>query len=256
MIPMDGGWTAPGVDDFNFPGIFGISWLTKPMMQLFIAIVIVLVVWLVVARRLKVRPTKVQFFFEYAYDFVRNSIAREMIGPGYQAFVPLLLGMFCVILISNWCGEFFLLMFPTFSNIGYTWGMTIFVYLLYVGLGFKAHGAGYLKKSLVPPGLPAYMLPVVVPMEFLSTFITRPLTLGIRLFANMFGGHIVVLVFVLGGTYLMTYSGNAVYNGAGVLSLIFSMVMMALEVFIGFLQAYIFTMLTAQYISSSMQEGH
>lgn len=252
---MDG-WTAPGVDDFDFAGLFGISWLTKPMVQLFIAVILVVVVWLIAARRLKVRPTKGQFFFEFVYDFVRNSIAREMIGPGYQRWVPLLVGMFSLIVINNWFGEFLLLMFPTFSNVGYVYGMTIFVYLLYIGAGIQAHGPGYLKKALMPPGVPVYMLPIIVPMEFISTFLTRPLTLSIRLFANMFAGHLVVLVFVGGGAYLLTYVGNWFYNVAGVMSFVMSLIIMALELFIGFLQAYIFTMLTAQYISSSVSEEH
>jgi len=257
MIPMDGGWATPGVEDFQFPnGLFGISWLTKPMVQLILSVILVLVVWLVAAKRLKVRPTKGQFFMEFVYDFVRNSIAREMIGPGYQRWVPLLTGMFSIIIINNWFGEFLLLMFPTFSNVGYVYGMTIFVYLLYIAAGFQAHGPGYLKKALVPPGVPPYMLPIIVPMEFISTFLTRPLTLSVRLFANMFAGHLVVLVFVGGGTYLLTYAGSWFNNTAGALSWVMAMVMMALEVFIGFLQAYIFTMLTAQYISSAVSEEH
>ena len=254
MIPMQ--WEAPGPKDFVFVGPPGLEWLNKPMLQLIIAIILVAVFWLVAARKVKVRPTKGTFLLEFAYDFVRNGIARELIGQGYQPFVPLLLGMFSVILVSNLFGEFFLLMFPTFSNIGYSWGMTIFVFIMYVGLGFKAHGPGYLKQALLPPGLPAYMVPIVVPLEFISTFITRPLTLGIRLFANMFGGHIVVIVFVVGGSYLLTVSHNLVYNVAGVFSVIFSMVMMALEVFIAFMQAYIFTILTTQYISTAMHEAH
>ena len=250
------GFVMPGVESFQFGGMFGVPWLTKPMIQLFLAVVFVVAVWLIAARRLHVRPTKVQFFFEFVYDFVRNGIARNMIGPGYQRFVPLLVSMFSLIIISNWFGEFFLLMFPTFSNVGYVYGMVVFVYILYVAAGFAAHGPGYLKQALIPSGVPVYMIPIIVPMEFLSTFITRPLTLSIRLFANMFAGHLVVLIFVLGGSYLVGVSGNILYNASGVLSLVMSMVMMALEVFIGFLQAYVFTMLTASYISSSMQEGH
>jgi len=254
MIPMQ--WTAPGPEDFVFHGPAGLDWLNKPMLQLIIAIILVAVFWIIAAHKVKVRPTKGTFLLEFAYDFVRNGIARELMGQGYQPFVPLLLGMFSVILVSNLFGEFFLLMLPTFSNIGYSWGMTIFVFIMYVGIGFKAHGPGYLKQALLPPGLPAYMVPIVVPLEFISTFITRPLTLGIRLFANMFGGHIVVIVFVVGGSYLLTYAHNLVYNVAGVFSVVFSMVMMALEVFIAFMQAYIFTILTTQYISTAMHEAH
>jgi len=251
------GFTMPGVEDFTFAtGMFGVPWLNKPMMQLIIAFLLVVIVWIVAARRLKVRPTKVQFFFEFVYDFIRNNIARDMIGPGYQRFVPLLVSMFSLVIISNWFGELFLLMFPTFSNAGYTYGMVLFVYLLYIVAGFVAHGPGYLKQALIPRGVPVYMIPIIMPIEFLSTFITRPLTLSIRLIANMFAGHLVILIFVIGGSYLLTYSGNAFYNASGALSLVMSMVMMALEVFIGFLQAYVFTMLSASYISSSVQEGH
>jgi len=258
MIPMDG-WTAPGVEDFNFNPVTSIawlSWLNKPMLQLIIAAVIVLVIWLIAASRLKVRPTKGQFFFEFVYDFIRNGIARDMIGPDYKRWVPLLVGLFSLIIVNNWFGELFLLMFPTFSNIGYVYGMVIFVYLVYVGAGFSAHGPGYLKKALVPAGLPIYMYPIVVPLEFISVFVTRPLTLSIRLFANMFAGHLVVLVFVTGGAFLLTYAGNMFYNAAGGLSFIMAMIILALELFIGFLQAYIFTILTAQYISSSISEEH
>jgi len=256
MRPLDGEWTVPGVEDFDFDGLFGIDWLTKPMLQLVIAAIIVIGLWLWAARRLKVRPSKGQYFFEMIYDFVRNGIAREMIGPNYKRWVPLLVAIFSFVIVNNWFGEFFLLMFPTFSNIGFTYGMTAFIYLLYIGAGFQAHGPGYLKKSLIPPGLPVYLYPIIIPLEFISTFVTRPLTLSIRLFANMFAGHLVVLVFVLGGSYLLTYAGNLIFNTAGVLSFVMAMIILALELFIGFLQAYIFTMLTAQYISSSVSEEH
>jgi len=257
MIPMD--WKAPGAEDFYFPPFWdvpGLSWLNKPMLQLIMAVTLVIVVWVVVARRLKVRPTKGQFFFEFVYDFIRNTIARDLIGKDYKRWVPLLVGMFSMIVINNWFGEFFLLMFPTFSNVGYVYGMVILVYLLYVGAGIKAHGPGYLKKALVPAGLPAFMYPLIIPLEFISAFITRPLTLSIRLFANMFAGHLVVLVFVVGGGFLLTYAGNLLYNAAGLLALVFAMIILALELFVGFLQAYIFTILTAQYISSSISEEH
>ena len=130
------------------------------------------------------------------------------------------------------------------------------VCFLYIAIGFKTHGIGYLRKALMPPGIPWYLYILVIPVEFLSTFVTRPLTLGVRLFANMFAGHLAIMVFVLGGSYLLTYADNYLYNAAGVFALIFSFAMLGLELFIGFLQAYIFTILTAQYISSSLSDSH
>ena len=93
-------------------------------------------------------------------------------------------------------------------------------------------------------------------MEFLSAFITRPLTLGVRLFANMFAGHLAVVVFVVGGSYLLTQADGIVLKVGGGVALLFSILFMLFEMFIGALQAYIFTILTAQYISSSISESH
>lgn len=256
LVPMEGGYTPPGVEDFEFHGLFGTTWLNKPMLQLIIAFVLVVVFWLFAARRLNVVPTKFQYFTEYVYDFIRNGVARDVIGHGYQKWTPFLLGVFCWVLLNNWFGEFFYFMFPTFSNIGYAYGLALMVWIIYVVVGFKVHGMKYLKMSLIPSGVPWYLLFLIVPVEFLSNFITRPLTLSVRLFANMFAGHLAVLVFVVGGAYLVTYSGNLFYNAAGVASTIAGLLILCLEVFIGFLQAYILTILTAQYIGSSLASEH
>lgn len=257
LVPMEGGgFTPPGVGDFDFHGLFGTTWLTKPMLQIIIAFVLVVVLWGIAASRLKMVPNKGQFVAEFFYDFIRNGVARDIIGHGYRSWTPFLVGTFTFVLLNNWFGEFFYFMFPTFSNVGYAYGLAIMVWLIYVVVGFKAHGLKYLKNSLVPSGVPWYLLWLIIPMEFLANFITRPLTLSIRLFANMFAGHLAVLVFIVGGAYLTTYSGNLLYNVSGVLSTVLGIVILCLELFIGFLQAYILTILTAQYIASSLASEH
>ena len=249
------GWESPGTGDFQFEGWFGTTWFTKPLLLVLIAFVGVLAFWLIASRHLRVVPTRAQFFTEYVYDFVRN-IGRDMIGPGYRGFVPYLLTVFCFVLVSNWFGETFLFMFPTFSRVGYAYAAAILTFLAYVVSGFKQHGLGYLRVAMLPAGVPIWLTPVVIPLEFISTFLTRPLTLSVRLFANMFAGHMSVMVFVGGGAALLTWAHNAFYNVTGVVALLFGMTMLCLELFIGFLQAYIFTMLTAQYIGSSVGQAH
>ena len=256
MIPLEGGFTNPGLEDFQFDPLWGTTWLTKPMVQLVLAALIVIVMWVLASRKLKVVPSKSQFAFEYIYNFIRGSVGRDVLGPGFRPYLGVLIGLFTLVLINNWFGEFFLFMFPTFSKIGLTWGMVAFVYILYIVAGLRTHGIGYLKKSLIPDGVPWYLWVIIVPIEFLSNFITRPLTLAVRLFANMFAGHLTVLVFVVGGSYLVTVADNLFYNVGGGLSLVMGIVMMLFELFIGFLQAYIFTILVAQYISSSISESH
>lgn len=258
MIPMEGGggFTAPGVEDFQFPGLFGTDWITKPMLQAVIAAVIVVVVWLWAARRLRTVPGKGQFLMEMVYRFIRDGVGRDILGPGFRPYIGLLVGLFTYILINNWFGEFFLFMFPTMSNVGYSWGAVALVLFVYVSAGFRKHGIGYLRHALIPAGVPWYLYPIIIPVEFLSTFVTRPLTLGIRLFANMFAGHLAIVVFVVGGTYLLTQADGLVLNVGGGVALVFSVMFMLFEMFIGALQAYIFTILTAQYISSSISDGH
>ncbi len=258
MIPMEGGggYTPPGLQDFQFHGLFGIDWLTKPMLQAVIAAALVIVVWTLAARRLRTVPSKSQFIMEFIYDFIRNGVGRDVLGPGFRPYIGLLVGLFTYLLLNNWFGEFFLFMFPTMSNIGYAWGAVVMVLVIYITAGFRKHGIGYLRHALIPDGVPWYLYPIIIPVELLSNFVTRPLTLGVRLFANMFAGHLTILVFVVGGTYLLTQADGIVLKLGGVMSLLFSIVMLLFELFIGALQAYIFTILTAQYISSSISEGH
>lgn len=255
VLMESGGYVPPSVESFKFEGNWGIPWMTKPMMLIILATIITLVFWVVASRRLQVSPTKGQFFVEYLYDFIRNGIGREMLGGAYRQWTPLLVGLFTWILINNWFGEFFLFMFPSFSNIGYVYGVVAVVLITYIAAGFHKQGWRYLVNSVIPPGVPWYLMPIIIPVEFLSNFVTRPVTLAVRLFANMFAGHMSVMVFVVGGTFLLT-AGQAFLTAAGAVSLVFSLAIMGLELLIGFLQAYIFTILTAQYISSSVAPEH
>lgn len=257
LIPLEGsGYTPPGVKDFHFDGGFipGVDWFNKPVVQALISVVLILGYWLWASRRLKVVPTKSQFLAESIYDFVRNGIARDILGHDYKKYLPYLLGLFCFILVNNLFGVFFLFMYPTFSNIGFAYGLALLSWLIYVGAGFKKHGFGYLRKALIPEGVPWYLYPLIVPLEFLSNFVTRPITLAMRLFANLFAGHLVILVFVVGGSYLISLGGGMI--AAGTVSIIFSFAVFALEIFVGALQAFIFTVLTAQYVSSSLADEH
>lgn len=248
-------WNVPSAEDFVFPGWFGTSWFNKPMLLAVVATIGVLVYWVLASRHLKLVPGRGQFFAEYVYDFVRN-IGRDMIGPGYGRFTPYLLTLFSFVLVSNWFGETFLFMFPTFSRASYAYAAALLTFAVYVLGGLRTHGLSYLKIATVPPGTPAWLFPIIIPLEFLSTFITRPVTLSVRLFANMFAGHMSIMVFVGGGAALLTWAGNAFYNVTGVVALLFGMLMLLLELFIGFLQAYIFTILAAQYIGSSVGQAH
>ena len=267
ILPLEGGAWPPGEHSFAsrplFPGVLP-DWVNNHVAQAVIGAVLVILFWLWMARGQSVVPGKKQTFGELAYDFVRNGIARDILGPEFRKYLPLLLTLFSFILVNNLFGQFALFMFPTVSKIGFAWGLALVAWLVYNGAGIKKHGLfGYLKHATLPAGVPKLLWPLIIPLEFLSNIIVRPLTLGLRLFANLFAGHLVIVVFVVGGTMLLSTAdqmGTAfpvpLLNVAGVVSILFSFAIFALELLVGSIQAYIFTVLTAQYVSSAIAEDH
>ncbi|WP_036921691.1 F0F1 ATP synthase subunit A [Propionicicella superfundia] len=265
-LPFDGseegggdhGW-PPSVDSFNSRPLFdtpGLEWLNNHLVQAVIGAALVIVFWLWMAHNQKVVPTKKQAVGEALYNLLRNGIARDILGHEYRRYLPYLVALFSFILVNNLFGEFFLFMFPTFSKIGYAYGLALCTFVLYNAAGMIKHGPlRYLRNMTIPHGVPWALWPVIIPLEFISNFIARPVTLALRLFANLFAGHLVIMVFVVGGGMLLT-SGVLFYGIAGGVSILFSFAIFALELLVGALQAYIFTVLTAQYVSSAIADEH
>ncbi len=263
IIPLEGAeggehW-PPGVHSFDprplFPGA-GIDWVSNNLFQAVLGAVLVIAVWIWLANGHQVVPTRKQFVGEQVYNLLRNSIARDILGHDYRKYLPYLVAMFSFILVNNLFGQFFLFMFPTFSRVGYAYALAIMTFLLYNGAGIAKYGlVDYLKRMTIPPGVPVALWPIIIPLEFASNFIVRPITLALRLFANLFAGHLVVLVFVMGGT-LLVQQANAIYIIAGGAAFVMSFAIFALEIFVACLQAYIFTVLTAQYVASAIAEEH
>jgi len=232
-------------------------WFTNHIFEAVLGAVLVIAFWLVVSSRLKMVPGKRQWIGEYVYNIVRNSIGREVLGEHYQRFLPYLLALFSFIVLTNFFGLFFVFMFAPFSKVGFAWALALMTWVLYNAVGIKRWGFfGYLRRATMPAGVPPLLYILIIPLEFISNIITRPITLALRLFANLFAGHLVVLVFVLGGSWLLLYSHTALYHVAGGVSLLVSFGIFALEMIVAFLQAYIFTVLTAQYLSSALADEH
>ena len=259
LIPLEGE-VAPtfGVEDFDVPKLFeNVPWFDKYMLQALVAVIVILAFWLIMSSKNKLVPTKSQHLGEAAYNFVRNGIARDMIGHDFRKYLPLLIALFSFVLVNNLFGVFPLTLLPTTAHVGWAYGLAGLVWIVYNGVGIAKHGPlRYLKNTVLPAGVPWFMWPLIVPLEFMSNIIIRPMTLSLRLFANMFAGHLLVLVFVVGGEYLVLHSEPLINKFAGVFAWIFSMAIFALEIFVQALQAFIFTVLTAQYISSAAAEEH
>jgi F-type H+-transporting ATPase subunit a len=129
-------------------------------------------------------------------------------------------------------------------------------WVIYNYVGIRRHGfAGYLKLQTVPGGVTGPILALIVPLEFFSNLIVRPITLALRLFANMFAGHILALLFATGGEYLLIH-GATLIKPVGILAWVLAIAIAFLELLVQFLQAYVFTLLNAMYISGALAEEH
>ena len=257
--PAVEGFTPPGPGDFNLPPIFGDSVLfSKPALQLVLAALLVFGFFMLATRRMAMVPSKLQFAGEQAYGFVRNGIARDVIGTHeFLKFVPWLVATFFFILVNNLFGIVPLIQFPTFSRAGFAYALAGLVWLLYNGVGVMRHGfLGYLKHASVPGGIRGPILLLIVPLEFVSNILVRPATLALRLFANMFAGHLLLVLFTVGSEYLLLEAEKSLYKPVGAIAFLLAIAISFLEILVQFLQAYVFTLLTAIYIQGALAEEH
>ncbi len=249
------GFDAPGPDDFLLPPIFGE--VTKPVLQLVLAAIIVYALFAYAIRRPALVPSKAQFLGESFHGIVRNSIARDNIGPEYLKYVPFLTALFAFILVNNLFGIIPLIQFPTFSHPGMPYALALMVWLTYNVIGIRRHGfVGYLRISTWPPDVPWWVRIVLTPIEFLSNILLRPVTLSFRLFGNMFAGHLLLLVFIIGGEYMLLHSESVLLGVLSPFAFGLGIVFTFFEAFVQVVQAYIFTILTASYIGGVLAEDH
>lgn len=251
------GFTPPSPNDFWQPLIGnGAFAFTRPMLLMILSAAVVIGVGLAATRNLKVVPGKGQFVFESMYDFVRNTIGKEMLGEkNFLPYMPLLFSLFFMILVNNLFGVIPFLQYPTNARFGFPVALTIIVFGLYLFLGFKRRGfIGYFG-SLLPEGLPWWLKPFIFFIEFLTYFLIRPVTLALRLFGNMFAGHILLLLMATGAEYMLLH-GGAPLKVMSVGPFVMNIVMTFFELLVEFLQAFIFTLLAALYISDSLSDHH
>ncbi|MFP1631801.1 F0F1 ATP synthase subunit A [Zhengella sp. ZM62] len=195
-------------------------------------------------------PGRMQSVSEMAYEFVANML-RDASGSHGMKFFPLVFSLFMFVLVANLLG-----MFPYFftvtSHIIVTFALAMLVILTVVIYGFMKHGFGFLKL-FVPSGVPAVLTPLVVAIEVIS-FLSRPVSLSVRLFANMLAGHITLKVFA-GFVVSLGAMGGIGIAGA-VLPLLMAVALTGLEFLVAFLQAYVFAVLTCMYLNDALHPGH
>jgi F-type H+-transporting ATPase subunit a len=252
----------PGVEDFNYTPLWefhalGVDFgVTKLTLLTWIAIVGIATFFVLAVRRSKLVPGRMQWLGESAYGFIRDGLARQVVGEEGVKFAPYLTTLFIFILANNIYGVIPLAQISPNAKISLPVVLAVISFAMFNWVGIRKHGAGpYFKNMLFPPSVPIWLYPLLTPIEFFSTLVVRPVTLAIRLFANMFAGHLLLLVFTLGGIALLT-SDNFAFKFFSVFSFALAIALSLFEFVVQLVQAYVFTILTASYLQGALAENH
>ena len=205
-------------------------------------------------RRTKVVPTKTQSLAEMGIDFVRENIAFPMLGTDSDRFLPLLATFFFAIFFWNIFEVVPGINFSSNSRIAFPLVMAIVAWVTYNAVGISKHGfLGYLRHVCFPPGAPAPLYVLLVPIEFITQIVVRPITLSVRLWANFLAGHFLLAVFFLGTIAMLQGGFTAIFAP---FSFAIGVALVGFEIFVSGLQAFIFSILTASYIGGALAEEH
>ncbi|MFK4790589.1 F0F1 ATP synthase subunit A [Microbacterium sp. ZW T5_56] len=253
------GFHAPSIWEF-FPDIvlfegtpFAINRIH--LIQILVTVVLVLILWLG-TRKMKLIPGRGQSIVEMGFDFVRVNIAHDLLGrKDGNRFLPILTTLFFMILFMNLTGVIPGLNLAGTSIIAMPLLLAVVAYVTFIYAGLKKSPKGFIKNSLFPSGVPWPIYFLVTPLEFISTFIIRPVTLTLRLLMNMMVGHLMLVLF-FSATWFFFFHAGGFFPILGVGTLAAGFAYTIFELLVAFLQAYVFTILTAVYIQLAVADEH
>lgn len=221
----------------------------------FIAIAVLLIIGVVGTRSLKLVPGRGQAFIEYGFDVVRRNAFDNLGEKDGRRFLPLLTSIFFGVLFMNLTGVIPLLSIQGTSRIAMPLVLAAVSYFAFIYAGLRRHPGTFLRNAFFPPGVPWFLYIIVTPIEFVSTFVLRPVTLTLRLLMNMVVGHLLLVLFFSASSFFLFDSHN-LFALFGVGTLAFGIAFSFFEILVALLQAYVFMLLTAVYIQLALAEEH
>jgi F-type H+-transporting ATPase subunit a len=246
-------------DLFEFPTIFTIGGLDisrTEILMLFAAVVTVSILYFGL-RQQQLVPTKFGAAVEGLVGFVRDGVGRDVIGPESTKFLPYLLSLFMFLLVANLFEITPLINFPVTSRMAIPVALSLITYWIFMFLGFARNNFRYLIDTVWPKTVPIGLRWLVGLIELVSVFFLRPLTLAVRLFANMVAGHLMLTLLLASGVVFVAAIPDIGLKGTvGIFWFALGIFMFLLEILVAVLQAYIFTLLSAIYIESSIHFEH
>jgi F-type H+-transporting ATPase subunit a len=228
--------------------------INKVVLGFFVATIASAAIMLLGGRKQALVPSGIQNIAESSVDFIRTQVVLQTMGPDGMAWIPFLLTLFFFIFFNNILEVIPGWQMPGNARMAMPLFLALLVWLVFNVVGVIKQGPlRYLKSSLFPPGVPVALYILVTPIELVSTFLVRPFSLAVRLFANMLAGHILLVTFAVLSAALWTQNISALFLPLPFAMLVF---LTGFEVLVAFLQAYIFTILTAVYIGGAMHPEH
>lgn len=252
-----GGVHFPPIDHIvKWPAAFGDGQFyafNKIALISLIAMIVPALIFFIAGSKAKLVPTKLQNVAESAIDFVEQQIVLPAIGPDGMRYLPMLTAMMFFIWVGNMFEVIPTAHMPSNARMAAPALLALVALVMFVGVGLKHNGAHYLKEVLFPPGVPKILYVIVTPIEILSTFLIRPFSLAVRLFANMLAGHILLITF---SVLCITLWGLTPLVVVETLSFPMLVAFVGFEFMVAFLQAFIFALLTAVYIGGALHPSH
>jgi F-type H+-transporting ATPase subunit a len=264
LAPMSGGeegggYVPPTISEFFPAQVIGAdTWwgLTRIDLIALLMTGLLVLFFLSAFRKPAIVPGKLQNLGEMALDVVYVNVIDEVMGVKGRKYAPLLVTLFWLILAFNVTGILPMMHIAVTSVVGFPIIFAISSYVAFNYAGIKEHGVGqYFKLNLFPPGVPKPIYLLVTPIEFISTFLLRPVTLTIRLLANMMSGHLLLVLF-FGATSYFLFESSGPIIFAAIPSYLMGLIFVFFEIIVTLLQAYIFTLLTAVYIDGALSHEH
>jgi F-type H+-transporting ATPase subunit a len=240
----------------EWPDLFGSGpfAVNKVVLLMWISVAIVFAFLFIAGRRQALVPSGMQNMAESTVDFVQEGIILQTMGEEGLKWTPFLLTLFTFIFVGNIWGVIPVAQMPVNARMALPIFMALLVWVLFVGVGIAKQGPiGYFKNIMFPPGVPKALYILVSPIEFVSVIFVRPLSQSVRLFANALAGHLILISFAVISAALWSLKATLV-----ILPFSFGLLvaLTGFEVLVAFLQAYIFTILTAVYLGSSYHAEH
>jgi F-type H+-transporting ATPase subunit a len=257
----DAEFHPPSIAEFFPPVVFfeGTPFELNRIMIIRLLVTLALVLLFYVGtRRMTLVPGRFQSLIELGLGFVRVNIAEDLLGKkDGQRFLPLITTIFFLVLGMNITGIVPALNVAGTSVIGLPMLLAVIAWFAFVYAGFRKNPVKFLRNSLFPPGVPWYFYIIVTPIEFISTFVLRPVTLTLRLTFNMIVGHLLlVLFFAATSFFLYEWQGAGLFRLFGIGTFAFGFAFTLFEILVAVLQAYVFALLTAVYIQLAVAEEH